>query len=251
MVGEGVETGWRAPLAGEGTVRLSSKGESDLQPERDRLCHSGRLRSFRAPTGRLLTTRYAISSSNSIQRSSVFILAFRNKKLVQRVLNTGAKIVSSATSVDEARWLEDRGIADARGVVAAFALGAAAVQIGTAYLLSRSQSSPAHREALKNTTDAQTTLTNIFTGRPARAIMNRAIKELGPISENVPDFPLAATALGPLRSKAEAAGSGDFTPLWSGQAARLAGWFGAKLPSPQSNSTCLSVRVRTGEPCSS
>src|ERR1700730_9086628 len=100
MVGEGVETGWRAPLAGEGTVRLSSKGESDLQPERDRLCHSGRLRSFRAPTGRLLTTRYAISSSNSIQRSSVFILAFRNKKLVQRVLNTGAKIVSSATSVD-------------------------------------------------------------------------------------------------------------------------------------------------------
>jgi nitronate monooxygenase len=74
---------------------------------------------------------------------------------------------------------------------------------------------------LKNTTDSQTTLTNIFTGRPGRAIVNRAIRELGPISDNVPDFPLAAAALGPLRSKAEAAGSGDFTPLWSGQAARL------------------------------
>jgi nitronate monooxygenase len=115
------------------------------------------------------------------------------------------------------------GIADARGVVAAFALGAAAVQIGTAYLLCpEARVSPLHREALKNTTDAQTTLTNIFTGRPARGIMNRAIREPGPISENVPDFPLAAAALGPLRSKAEAAGSGDFTPLWSGQAARLA-----------------------------
>src|SRR5258706_494436 len=114
------------------------------------------------------------------------------------------------------------GIADARGIVAAFALGAAAVQIGTAYLLCpEAKVSPVHREALKNTTDSQTTLTNIFTGRPARAIINRAIKELGPISENVPVFPLAARALAPLRSKAEAAGSGDFTPLWSGQAACL------------------------------
>lgn len=180
--------------------------------------------------------------------------------------------MSSATTVDEARWLEGRGcdaiiaqgyeagghrgiflsedistqagtmafvpqvvdavkvpviaaggIGDARGIAAAFALGAAAVQIGTAYLLCpEAKVSPLYREALKNTTDTQTTLTNIFTGRPARAIMNRAIKELGPISENVPDFPLAATALGPLRSKAEAAGSSDFTPLWSGQAARLA-----------------------------
>ena len=52
--------------------------------------------------------------------------------------------------------------------------------------------------------------------------MNRAIRELGPMSDSVPDFPLAAAALGPLRSKVEAAGSGDFTPLWSGQAARFA-----------------------------
>jgi nitronate monooxygenase len=75
------------------------------------------------------------------------------------------------------------------------------VQIGTAYLLCpEAKVSPLYRKALKNTSDTQTTLTDIFTGRPARGIMNRAIKELGPISENVPDFPLAATALGPLRS---------------------------------------------------
>ena len=82
--------------------------------------------------------------------------------------------------------------------------------------------SPVYREALKNATDNQTTLTNIFTGRPARRMVNRAIRELGPMSDSVPDFPLAAATLGPLRSKAEAAGSGDFTPLWSGQAARFA-----------------------------
>lgn len=201
-----------------------------------------------------------------------FHFGLPQERLVQKVRDTGAKIVSSATSVDEARWLEDRGcdaivaqgneagghrgvfltedvstqagtmslvpqvvdavkvpviaaggIADARGIVAAFALGAAAVQIGTAYLLCpEAKVSPVHREALKNATDNQTTLTNIFTGRPARGIVNRAIRELGPMSDSVPDFPLAAAALGPLRSKSEAAGSGDFTPLWSGQAARLA-----------------------------
>jgi nitronate monooxygenase len=201
-----------------------------------------------------------------------FHFGLPEEKPVQRIRDTGAKIVSSATTVDEARWLEGRGcdaiiaqgceagghrgiflsedvstqagtmalvpqvvdavtvpviaaggIADARGVVAAFALGAAAVQIGTAYLLCpEAKISSVYREALKNTTETQTTLTNIFTGRPARAILNRAIRELGPTSENVPDFPLAATSLGPLRSRAEAAGSGDFTPLWSGQAARLA-----------------------------
>jgi nitronate monooxygenase len=114
-------------------------------------------------------------------------------------------------------------IADARGIVAAFALGAAAVQIGTAYLLCpEAKVSPVYREALKKATDNQTTLTNIFTGRPARGILNRATRELGPMSDDVPEFPLAAAAWGPLRSKSEAAGSGDFTPLWSGQAARLA-----------------------------
>jgi nitronate monooxygenase len=201
-----------------------------------------------------------------------FHFGLPDEKLLRKAKHTGAKIVSSATSVDEARWLEDRGcdaivaqgyeagghrgifltedvstqagtmalvpqvvdavkvpviaaggIADARGIVAAFALGAAAVQVGTAYLLCpEAKISPVYREALRNATDNQTTLTNIFTGRPARGIVNRAIRELGPMSDNVPEFPLAAAAFGPLRSNSEATGSGDFTPLWSGQAARLA-----------------------------
>ncbi|MBC7980010.1 MAG: nitronate monooxygenase, partial [Armatimonadetes bacterium] len=65
-------------------------------------------------------------------------------------------------------------------------------------------------------------LTNIFTGRPARGIANRVMRELGPISAAAPDFPHAGGALAPLRAKTEPAGSGDFMPLWSGQAAHLA-----------------------------
>jgi len=67
----------------------------------------------------------------------------------------------------------------------------------------------------------ETALTNVFTGRPARGIMNRAMREIGPISDAAPDFPLAATASAPLRTKAEAAGRDDFTALWAGQAFRL------------------------------
>src|SRR6266481_5220310 len=200
-----------------------------------------------------------------------FHIGLPEEKLVQKVRDTGAKVVSSATSVDEARWLEDRGcdaivaqgseagghrgifltadistqvgtmalvpqvvdsvkvpviaagsIADARGIVAAFALGAAAVQIGTAYLhCPEAQISPLYRQALKDAKDNDTAITNVFTGRPARGIVNRFIREVGPMSDVVPEFPLAAAALAPLRSKSEMAGSGDFTPLWSGQAARL------------------------------
>jgi nitronate monooxygenase len=187
--------------------------------------------------------------------------------LLQRVKATGTKILSSANSVQEALWLEERGceaiiaqgfeagghqamflnddintqvgtmalvpqivdavkvpviaaggIADARGIVAALALGASGVQIGTAYLFCPEATiRPVHREALKRARENETALTNVFTGRPARGIMNRAMREVGPMSEVAPEFPLAATALAPLRSKAEAAGSGDFTPLWAGQ----------------------------------
>lgn len=194
------------------------------------------------------------------------------KPLLSRVRATGAKIVSSATSVEEARWLKGEGcdaiiaqgyeagghqglflkadptgqvgtmalvpqivdavsvpviaaggIADARGIVAAFALGAAAVQIGTAYLLSpEAKTSAVHREALKATADGMTALTNVFTGRPARGIVNRVMADLGPMAQDAPAFPRAAGALAPLRAKAEAAGSGDFSPLWSGQAGPLA-----------------------------
>jgi len=191
--------------------------------------------------------------------------------LLDRVRATGAKIIASATTVSEARWLEDRGcdaiiamgleagghrgtflspdvarqigtfalvpqvvdavklpviaaggVADARGIVAALALGAAAVQIGTAYLLCPEATiAPVHREALETAADDETVVTNVFTGRPARAIVNRAVRELGPVSEAVPSFPLASGALLPL-ARSEPGGARDFMGLWSGQAARLA-----------------------------
>jgi nitronate monooxygenase len=191
--------------------------------------------------------------------------------LLARVKATGAKVLSSATTVAEARWLEERGvdaviaqgyeagghralflsedtstqlgtialvpqivdavkvpviasggIADARGIVAAFALGASAVQLGTAYLFCpEAKISAAHRNALRTATDDGTLITNVFTGRPARGFRNRLIRELGPISPLAPPFPLAANALAPLRLRAEPNGSGDFSPLWSGQGAPL------------------------------
>jgi nitronate monooxygenase len=114
------------------------------------------------------------------------------------------------------------GIADARGIVAALVLGASAVQIGTAYLFCpEAKVNPLHRDALKRAKDNDTVLTNVFTGRPARGIVNRIVREVGPMSELAPQFPLASSAVAPLRTKAEAVGSGDFSPLWSGQAAAL------------------------------
>ena len=110
------------------------------------------------------------------------------------------------------------GIADAAGVKAAMLLGAAAAQIGTAYLLCPEATiSAIHRDALKSDAARHTALTNIFTGRPARSIVNRAMKNLGPINAAAPAFPLATSAITPLRTNAEAQGSGDFSPLWSGQ----------------------------------
>jgi nitronate monooxygenase len=77
--------------------------------------------------------------------------------------------------------------------------------------------SPIHRTALKNKGACHTAMTNLFSGGAARGIMNRLMRELGPMSDVAPEFPLAASAIAPLRAKAEAAGSGDFSPLWSGQ----------------------------------
>jgi nitronate monooxygenase len=187
--------------------------------------------------------------------------------LLARVRRWGAKVLSSATTVAEALWLEARGvdaviaqgseagghrgsflsedlsaqlgtfalvpqivdavkvpviaaggIADSRGVVAAMALGASGVQVGTAYLLCpETTTSKVHRAALKSDAARVTALTNLFTGRPARSIVNRAMRELGPMSSAVPAFPLAASAIAPLRAKAESQGSSDFSPLWAGQ----------------------------------
>ena len=115
------------------------------------------------------------------------------------------------------------GIADARGVAAARALGASAVQVGTAYLFcAESKLSAVRRHALEQVRDDSTRITNVFTGRRARGILNRLMCELGPIDGAVPPFPLASAALDPLRAKAEAAGSSDFSALWAGQGAALA-----------------------------
>ena len=196
-----------------------------------------------------------------------FHFGLPSKALLDRIKQWRPTILSSATTVDEARWLEAHGvdaiiaqgleagghrgmflsddlttqvgtfalvpqivhavsipviaaggIADAAGVAAALALGAAAVQIGTAYLLCpEATTSPVHREALVSSRAKHTALTNVFTGRPARGIVNRLIAELGPISPAAPEFPLATAAVMPLRSKSETQGSSDFSPLWSGQ----------------------------------
>jgi nitronate monooxygenase len=114
------------------------------------------------------------------------------------------------------------GVTDARGIAAAFALGAAGVQIGTAYLwCPEAKIATVHRAALESARDDGTAVTNLMTGRPARGFVNRVMREIGPISDIAPEFPLAAGALAPLRAKAEAQGSGDFSPLWAGQAASL------------------------------
>ena len=110
------------------------------------------------------------------------------------------------------------GIADAAGVAAAMALGAAGVQVGTAYLLCPECSTSApHRAALQGPGALHTALTTLFSGRPARGIVNRLMRELGPLNAAAPAFPLATAAVAPLRAAAERAGSGDFSPLWCGQ----------------------------------
>jgi nitronate monooxygenase len=92
------------------------------------------------------------------------------------------------------------------------------VQVGTAYLLCPEASTSAvHRAALKSDAARATALTNLFTGRPARAIVNRLMRELGPLSPVAPAFPLAALALAPLRARAESLGRADLSPLWAGQ----------------------------------
>ena len=115
------------------------------------------------------------------------------------------------------------GIADGRGIAAAFVLGARAVQIGTAYLRTpQATISPAHGRALAAARDDATRLTNLFTGRPARGLLNRFIRDHGPLNPKAPAFPLATGPVAPLRAHYEARGSGDYSPMWSGQAAALA-----------------------------
>ncbi|PMX20230.1 MULTISPECIES: nitronate monooxygenase family protein [unclassified Pseudomonas] len=196
-----------------------------------------------------------------------FHFGLPEKALLDRVKATGAKVLSSATTVEEAVWLEQQGcdaiiamgleagghrgiflsddlntqiglmalvpqivdavsvpviaaggIGDARGIVAAFALGASAVQMGTAYLFTpEANVSASHHHALRHAQASETALTNLFTGRPARGIVNRVMRELGAINPLAPAFPRAGGALMPLKAKDEA----GFSNLWSGQALRL------------------------------
>lgn len=119
------------------------------------------------------------------------------------------------------------GIGDARGIVAALAMGAAGVQIGTAFLFCpEARILPPHRAALRIARDDSTVLTNVISGRPARGLINRLIREVGPISDVAPEFPLASGASAPLHAKAQEQGSGDFSPMLAGQAAAL----GRELP---------------------
>ncbi len=187
--------------------------------------------------------------------------------LLDRVRAWGSKVLSTATTLQEALWLESQGvdaiiaqgieagghrgffltkdiasqsstfalveqivssvnvpviaaggIADAAGVERAIELGASAVQLGTAYLLCHEAStSLVHRGALQRGAATETVLTNLFSGGLARGIMNRFMRECGPINDQAPEFPLASTAIAPLRAEAERLGSGDFSPLWAGQ----------------------------------
>jgi nitronate monooxygenase len=122
------------------------------------------------------------------------------------------------------------GIADGRGIAAAFALGAAGVQIGTAYLrCPESRVIAPARVALAQAGDDSTVITNVMTGRPARGVTNRVIREVGPISAHAPAFPHAATAIGPLKVAAEKLGKVDFTNLWAGQAVRM----GREMPAAE------------------
>jgi nitronate monooxygenase len=92
------------------------------------------------------------------------------------------------------------------------------VQVGTAYLCcDEADTSALHRAALLDPHSGPAVLTRLFTGRPARGIVNRLMRELGAMSADAPAFPLSTAALAPLRAKAEAQGRTDFSPLWSGQ----------------------------------
>ncbi len=113
------------------------------------------------------------------------------------------------------------GIGDGRGIAAAMMLGAAAAQIGTAFLLSPESRIPeAHRIALRASDGANTALTPAFSGRPARGVRNRYMAEMA--GAPLADFPLMNPLTGPLRKASAAAGKPDFVSLWSGQAPALA-----------------------------
>ena len=95
--------------------------------------------------------------------------------------------------------------------------GYTAVQVGTAYLFTPEARIHAVYRAALGARDRTTAITNVFSGRPARGIVNRLMRDLGAMSDLAPPFPAAADAVAPLRRAAEAAGRDDFSPLWAGE----------------------------------
>jgi nitronate monooxygenase len=232
------------------------------------------------PPPRLDIAPFADAMCTVVEETKPEVVSFHfglpDPALLARVKAAGCSVMSSATTVEEALWLEARGvdaviaqgyeagghrgmflatdlnkavtsrpgtlvlvaqivdavsvpvlaaggIADGRGIAAAFALGAAGTQIGTAFLLCpEAATSPLHRDALRHASANETIMTNVFTGRPARVLANRLTLEVGPVADDLPDFPRPLGELVPLLTKAEQQGSSGFTPLWSGQAVPLA-----------------------------
>ena len=239
-----VDARWRAALAGyyaeAGLDPVGVKGGAGRAPFDDAMCAV------------VEEMRPAVVS---------FHFGLPDDALLARVRRTGAWIVSSATTVEEARWLDARDVdaivaqgAEAGGhrgmfltddihaqpglfallpqivdavrapvIAAAFALGARAVQIGTGYLLTpQAGRSAQHRAAVRAARDDGTRMTNLYTGRPARGLLTRFMREQGPMSALAPAFPLATAAVDPLRGAFERQGRDDFSLLWSGEAAALA-----------------------------
>ncbi|HEX2540549.1 MAG TPA: nitronate monooxygenase [Caldimonas sp.] len=244
------EAGWRAALA-------PYYREYGIDPQ-----------DIPAAPGRLPFSAAAAEVLDAVRPPVVsFHFGLPEAALRARVRALGALILATATTVDEALWLERHGvdaivaqgweagghrghflsddlllqpgtlalvpqvvravrvpviaaggIADAAGVRAVLALGAVAAQVGTAYLLCpEATTHPAHRAALVGPMAQRTAVTNLYTGRPARGIENRLMREIGPLSPLAPAFPLATAALAPLRTAALKDGKADFMPLWCGQ----------------------------------
>ena len=251
--------------------------QSDINRWRNTLATYYREMNIDQPTGEVLPGRHPFSEElcEVVEKHKPAVVSFHfglpEDALLQRVRNTGAFVLCSATTVEEAVWLENKGvdaviaqgaeagghrgmflgsdissqpgtmalvpqvvdsisipvvaaggIADGRGIAAAFALGASCVQPGSVYLFTKeAQTTPLHLKALQTATDSNTALTNIFSGRPARGILNRVMKDIGPMNGTAPPFPLAGTDLADLKSASEKISKTDFSSLWSGQASRL------------------------------
>lgn len=222
-----------------------------------------------------------------------FHFGLPEEALLMRVKATGCKVMSSATTLDEAIWLEKKGcdvviaqgveagghrgmfrtsdvdaqssllvllpqiidavnvpviaaggIADRRGIAAVQGLGASGVQLGTAYLFCHeSLISDLHRLALLDTPADSTALTNIFSGRPARGLINRVMREIGPICDSAPPFPAAGTKLTPLKSHHEKNASTDFSSLWSGEGYALTREFIRRIPKPAASAEDQLCRI--------